>query len=318
MTLKDNPISGVSSNLVSANPPHYYYGLWTKHITQYLDAAGGTMPQTVVEIGPGASLGAGLSALLTGARRYFAFDLIKHTNIAENQQVLDVLSESLRAGTGVRNAKGFPNYSHLLNEDQFAERFFTPDLLQHSLAPDSVDSISRALHGERSDHTLTYVAPWEDANVYRRLCGEIDFVFSHSVMEHVDDIDRAYRIMGELCRPGGGISHQIDFRSHGLIKPWDAYRTVEDSAWSEICEGNPYTINREPLSRHLAQIEKNGFRIIRLVPRGTARCLPREKLLPKFRDLSDTDRVCDGVMVQAVRMATKARRSRFRFPGRRK
>lgn len=126
-------------------------------------------------------------------------------------------------------------------------------------------------------------------------------------MEHIADIDRAHKIMASICKPGGGMSHQIDFRSHGLSRPWNGYRTMSDEEWSNVCEGKPYTINREPPSRHIELIKKNGFQIVRLLHRGMVNSINRNELTLKFRNLPDSDLVCGGIFIQAIKNESKGR-----------
>jgi hypothetical protein len=302
MEIYKNPVSGTDSNLVQTQPSYYFYGLWAKHITQYLDATGGKMPSTVVEIGPGASLGAGICALLTGAKRYFALDLIPHTTLDENIKTLDELVKIFRDRQGVRNARGFPNYQHTLDSNFFAARYFTEKILTVSLADERVEAIRQAILGNPSSISIQLIAPWESEIAYRSLKGKADFIFSHSVMEHVDDIERAYRIMGELCRIGSGMSHQIDFRSHGFTRPWNAYRQLDDDQWQKMCVGKGYTINREPPSRHLSNIKLNGFEIVRLISNSANNKITRDKLAPRFANLSNGDLSCASLFVQAVNL----------------
>lgn len=303
MEISSNPISGMSSNLVKSQPTRYYYGLFLKHLSQFLDATGQKIPSTVVEIGPGAALSAGLCALLTGARDYYAFDLLKHSDVPTNVAALMELASMFKARAPVTNATGFPNYEILLNENKFPERFFSDELLGTTLTSERIEEISRAIRGEPSSVVVEYIAPWEDSAIYRKISGKADFIFSHSTMEHVEDIERAYRIMGEVCSVGGGMSHQIDFRSHGYSRPWNAYRTYDEKKWAKVTGGSAYSINREPPSRHIELIEASGFRIVRLMPRGAPNNIRREALAPRFRGLSEGDLSCDGLFVQAVRTA---------------
>ena len=307
MEIYNNPVSGTGSNLVQSQPTKYFYSLWIKHVSQFLDATGLKNPSTVVEIGPGAALSAGLCALLTGARKYYAFDLLKHSDTQTNLAALAEIVAMLRARTPASNATGFPNYEHVLDEHKFPARFFTEKLLAAALTDERVEEIARAVRGDLSSLTVEYVAPWEDPAVYRKLRGEVDFIFSHSTMEHVEDIERAYAIMGEVCAVDGGMSHQIDFRSHGYSRPWNAYRTFDKKKWGKVTGGSAYSINREPPSRHVDLIEANGFRIVRLIPRGAPNCIAREALAPRFRELPNRDLCCDGLFVQALRNASAIR-----------
>ena len=45
----------------------------------------------VAELGPGDSLGIGFSALISGADKYFAFDVVEHANASRNFEIFDEL-----------------------------------------------------------------------------------------------------------------------------------------------------------------------------------------------------------------------------------
>src|SRR5439155_1152871 len=78
----------------------YCYSVWLRHLV--VAAANGfkVPPRVVAELGPGDSLGLGLSMLLSGADRYHAFDVVQHAQVKRNQAVLghvDDLASSYRA-----------------------------------------------------------------------------------------------------------------------------------------------------------------------------------------------------------------------------
>jgi len=62
----------------TGSPARYYYSVYLRHLV--IAAANGLSPdfRVVAEIGPGESLGVGMAALLSGVRRYCAFDVVKH------------------------------------------------------------------------------------------------------------------------------------------------------------------------------------------------------------------------------------------------
>lgn len=307
-TANVNSVSGVPANLVKTHDPKVYYSVWMKHLC-FLNASGLVgVPKCVAEIGPGSTLGVGLSALLSGAQEYYAFDLVAHTTIEENILLLDQLVELFRNKTGVSNSGGFPNYRGLVDATLFPSHILNEQDLSEALSPTRIASIRRALSegwsGPQHDIRIQYVAPWEDR--YQPLIGKVDLIVSHSVMEHVADIERAYSIYGELLRPGSWMSHQIDFKSHGFSKQWNGYWQVGDDEWARTIATQPYAINRQPSSRHLELLRSNGFAIVtqlsRLRPSPTA----RKQLAPAFRELSDYDLKCDGVFVQSIKIVSGA------------
>jgi hypothetical protein len=51
---------------------------------------------TIVEVGPGDSLGIGLAALLCGVEHYIALDVVRYAQTTRNLQILDELIALLR------------------------------------------------------------------------------------------------------------------------------------------------------------------------------------------------------------------------------
>src|SRR5262245_22309033 len=75
----------------------YCYSVWLRHLVTAAECGLNSDPKTVAELGPGDSLGVGLAALLSGAERYYALDVVEHANAAHNIVVLDALVELFRA-----------------------------------------------------------------------------------------------------------------------------------------------------------------------------------------------------------------------------
>src|SRR4029077_11002812 len=71
----------------------YCYAVWLKHLTLLWQSGLRTIPASVAEIGPGDALGGGLAALLSGASRFYALDVVTYGNADKNLRVLDELVE---------------------------------------------------------------------------------------------------------------------------------------------------------------------------------------------------------------------------------
>ena len=73
-------IPGMSRRLKGGHAPSasYGYDVWMKHLWHLWKNGLRKVPETVVELGPGQSLGVGLAALLSGASGYYGLDSGAH------------------------------------------------------------------------------------------------------------------------------------------------------------------------------------------------------------------------------------------------
>jgi SAM-dependent methyltransferase len=282
------------------NSARYCYDVWMKHLT--LARANGLpgVPQTIAELGPGDSIGTGLAAMLCGASHYFALDIIEHANVQENVKVFDELVTLFEARAG-RSTPGWPDFDVHLDDGLFPGHILSPDLLRHSLAPDRVAAIRRRIQdpgANTEDLSLRYMAPWQSPSVVRP--GNVDFILSHACLEHVDDIDATCEAMALWLRPGGFMSHQIDFTDHGLARRWNGYRTCPEWAWRLARGKGSFLINRAPPSAHLAAMQRHGFDIVcDMRFRQSRNSVKRTELARRWTALDDNDLFCSGAFVQA-------------------
>jgi SAM-dependent methyltransferase len=127
----------------------------------------------------------------------------------------------------------------------------------------------------------------------------VDLIYSHAVLEHVNDLESAYRTMYRWLRPGGFISHQIDFRSHGMTQEWNGHWAVSEMQWKIAAGKRLYLINRQPCSEHVRNIEENGFEIVYYMDKREESSIERKQLARRWKDLSDEDLRCSGAFIQA-------------------
>lgn len=135
----------------------------------------------------------------------------------------------------------------------------------------------------------------------------IDFLFSFSVMEHVEDLDGFYRACSKLMRPGATMLHVIDLGGHGEFEdplpPLD-FQTYPDWLYNYIYP--PYNrATRRFLKQHLEAIERNGFKILKMNPFRTAPDQYLDVIWPKLRKAA---RLQPRVDVSVIEFAVVAQR----------
>lgn len=254
--------------------PKYCYGVWLKHLTLLRQAGMQDIPESVVELGPGASIGTGLAALLSGAQRYVGIDAVDFTSSEANLEVLHGL-ELLFGSRAPRPASGFPQFDQYLDERLFPSHILSPEVLARSLDNDRVAEIEeavKALGGDRPDPMLRYQTWGRPLAIPD---GTVDLVFSQVVMNQVDDMDAVYGNCAQWLKPGGWMSHHIDLSSLDTTPEWNGHRGYGDAAW-KLARGNrPYFVNRALLSEHLQHMKAHGFDVVdvqrRVIPGGLTR-----------------------------------------------
>ena len=280
----------------------YCYGVWMKHLTFLYERGLRSVPNTVAELGPGDSLGVGLCALLSGANHYIGLDAYPFAAEEENLRIFKELVSCFKKRKE-RPRKGWPDFDSYLDRSLFPGHILSVDHLEKTLSEKRLLEIENAIKRIQNPGqtiTIEYHAPWQ--NKKNELNNSIDLLISHSVMEHVVDIEDAYSIFKTWIKPGGWMTHQIDFNSHGITKIWNAYWKYPEWIWKLILGKRPFLINREPCSKHLNCIESNGFEPLTVLKRKEEKGIGKEKLAPKWENLSDEDLKCSGLFVQSRRL----------------
>src|SRR5438876_3565879 len=284
--------------------PRYCYSIWLRHLAMAQRHGLSTAPATVAELGPGDSVGVGLAALLTGSQRYWALDVLSYTNAKRNLEIFDGLIDLVRNRAPIPNGNELGEVQPTLDSYAFPADILTPQRLAVALSPDRLERLRRAIlalgaHPEPEDALLSYISSWDDGAHIRQ--GSVDAIFSQAVLEHVDDLAATYKAMYDWLKPGGYISHQIDFRSHNLTEAWNGHWAVPDFQWGLMRGKRAYFLNREPCSRHLELISELGFSVVgehRIINQTG---IQRQALAERFRHLSDQDLETSGLFVQALK-----------------
>jgi len=139
------------------NNPRYCYSVWLRHLLK-ARASGFEGPfGTVAELGPGDSLGIGLSALLCGSERYIALDAIMHADFAGNVAALRSIAHLFMQRSPVPGEDEFPRINPKLESYDFPGSLFPEAGPLNCIRPERLARIE----SELADDTVTwdYSAP---------------------------------------------------------------------------------------------------------------------------------------------------------------
>lgn len=104
----------------------YCYSVWLRHLVLLYQNGMKEHPKIIAELGPGDSLGIGMAAILTGAEKYFAFDVIKHSNLKQNISILEELINLFLNQTDIPDESEFPDVKPKISNYSFPKEIL-PD-----------------------------------------------------------------------------------------------------------------------------------------------------------------------------------------------
>jgi hypothetical protein len=283
-------------------PPEYFYSAWMRHLVSLHSVTGKSSFSKVAELGPGANLGMGICAILSGSQRYYALDVEAFADIQENLKLLDCLLELFRQRAPIPDDGMFPKLKPKLENYSFPENLFKEEFLEKLLAEERVERLRKmilSLHGPVEDTGqepfFRYKAPWisEKGNGPQ----DLNLVFSQAVMEHVDQAEKCYGRMADFLGSEGLMSHQIDFKSHGTAEQWNGHWAYRNLTWRIISGTKPYSLNRLSHSKHQRFLRDHGFDILHEQLARDLNGISRDALAPQFRDYSDKDLETSGAYI---------------------
>ena len=279
----------------------YCYNVWLKHLTLAWASGMHKLPETVLELGPGESIGTGVAALLSGVRRYIGIDAVAHLRAEANLAVFDALVERFRArAAGPRT--GWPVLDPYLDARGFPSHILDDACLDAALEPDRLRAIGAAVAvaGAPAQASALRYFTWDSLSDVAP--GIADLLFSHVVLNQIEELDPIYARCAQFVAPGGWMTHQIDLTCLNTAAEWNGHRAYGDLTWKVITGRRPYFVNREPPATHLALMERHGFEVVKVIRGYKEGGIRREQLAPRWRGISDEDLRTQTLFVIARRI----------------
>jgi SAM-dependent methyltransferase len=284
-----------------SNSARYCYGVWLRHLSYAYKSGLSSVPEKVAELGPGDSFGTGMAALISGTKKYYAIDVVQYSNTDTNLQIFDELVSLFRQKAAIPDEKEFPKVRPLLDDYSFPSKYFTDEYLAEMLDEKRIADIrNQVILADRQnspDNVITFATPDEAPATIGN--GSLDMVLSQAVMQHVDELESAYKNMSVWLKEGGLISHDIDFKAMGSSDIWYGHWTYSDMEWNIIRGRKNFFINRASYSTHINLLKKNNFEIV--CEKKTIADSPADagKLAKRFRGLPKEDLSISNVFIQA-------------------
>jgi hypothetical protein len=286
----------------------YCYHVWLKHLVLANSVTAMGVPGSVLEIGPGDCLGAGIAALLSGADSYTGVDARPFARTsaavaAHNLAVAKSLTEKLRKRSDAR-AMGWPDFRSQLDETGFPSRLLDDAQLARSLDGSRLAEIMKSIRSFAAgggDRRISYHAPLQNSSDVAP--ASVDFIFSHAVLPHIADLKSVMARAYEWLRQNGVMSHQFGQDSCGITATWDGHRAFSERTWRVIVGARPFLLNRFPVSSILQIIDGAGFRVLKVERNYREPTLSRRDLSPAWRDQPDEELRTVGAMIHAMKPA---------------
>lgn len=286
----------LSKSTGGTNNSRYCYSVWLRHLTT-LYGISNEIPSAVAELGPGDSFGTGLAALLSGSKSYHGLDVIRYWDTKRNLQIFDELTALFKNRDSIPDNTEFPSVRPDPGNYSFPSHILTDSILRESLSNERLEAIRQEIRHpvDPGNKFIFCHIPWVEPDVLEN--NSVDFIFSQAVLGCVDDLEKTYMAMSRWIKPGGYMSHTIDFKSHGITKNWNGYWTFSDLEWTLAKGGRPFLMNRYPYTRHLAFHEKYGFKILTMTSVRLENLLKSRKLNKRYQHLNTDELTTGGIYV---------------------
>lgn len=287
----------------------YCYSIWMRHLVILWECGGlRNIPGSLLELGPGSSLGVGLSAMLSGTNQYYALDAIKFTDLKSNMKTLDELVSLFLERSEIPHGSEFTTEVRPpLKSYDFPSHILDDEHLKKSLDPPRINSVKEALERAflepqkimNSPVGIYYVAPWVDKKVVQQ--GAVDIILSNTVLECIENLNDVFENFRYWLSESGAMSHNIDFGCHGYTTKWNGHWACSKTEWTVMKGKRPYLINRAPYSTYSNLFKNKGFKIVCDIRFENRKGIGREELADQFKEMLEDDLYTSGAILQATK-----------------
>jgi hypothetical protein len=208
--------------------------------------------EEVGELGTAGSLGLGLCALLTGAKKYYALEIEVLYDIPRNLALLDELIDLFK-----RNAPLSAEFSQInipITDYSYPVQLVEPRYLDGEYVKCLRNELQLLPYG-KTEH-IFIISDWSKLDSVK-----FGFIFSRAVMEHVKCPTEIYSGIWNYLKNGGVMVHDIELHSHGITSNPIGHLKINSVLWKIIQGNRAYSLNRFTLQNHIEAIEKK-FTII--------------------------------------------------------
>ncbi len=262
------------------------YGLFMRHALALAGIGRSFEDKLVLEYGPGATLGLGFAALICGAKRYYSYDLIDHTDADRNLAVFDELLQMFERRAALPSGGFHEKIFPILQSHEFPIEALPEDLLRRTLLPQRINSIREDIKTRGG----VFVVQRSSRDIAVAVLDEpVDVIISESVLEHVDDLPSTYAFFARALAADGVMAHLIDYTSHNLADEWNGHWVCAPKLWSIVRGKREFLINRKPHQYHLDLLAENGMRVIQTSRLHRVDGATRDGFANEFRQMSRLD-----------------------------
>jgi SAM-dependent methyltransferase len=226
----------------------------------------------ILELGPGTNLAQGMRFVATGAVKYIGLDLFMDPDLD--------------------------------NPHSYAAAFNLLNLVSPGSVRTKAEDIFSVSAGKVvfNPARMEYLFPRQSYDI-RLPDGSVDFVFSHSVFEHISDPDKTIAAIHKVLRKGGISAHHFDMRDHTDFSRPLEFLKADEASWRANFAGEKaflYT-NRRRLSDFVEAIERTGFKVLKVEPRERVAMSEeiRKGLHPDFQKYSLEDLAVVSALIVA-------------------